>query len=225
MRTSRWGAGRQVNAGLAGWAGDGEEPGGQAGVPCGGQATPGGKAGRGVVGGLEQRVAPDEGDQGEVALQARPGPSLGVAEPELLLAVLVDPLDGPALVSQAELRVERPVVEAPGEGPLRLARVTRARPLAEEPAARAGRGAVGSVDAQAAGRAPAARVLGIEAGDRGPLVLRPGCRPRRRGGAGNGRAAASATSSGRRTPNVLETWTTSGSRRASRPARTVGTSP
>src|SRR4051812_19410958 len=46
----------------------------------------GGKAGHGVIGGVEEGVAPDEGDQGQMAVQARPGPALVVAEPELLFA-------------------------------------------------------------------------------------------------------------------------------------------
>jgi len=43
----------------------------------------------------------------------------GVA-PELLFAILMESLDGPALVGQAELLGERAVVQAPGEVPLRL---------------------------------------------------------------------------------------------------------
>ena len=58
----------------------------------------GGKAGRGALGGVEEGVAPDEGDQGEVAVQARPGPSLVVAEAERLLAVLMEPFNQPSIV-------------------------------------------------------------------------------------------------------------------------------
>ena len=94
----------------------------------------GGKAGRCLTGGVEENVAPDEGDQGQVAVQARPGASLVVAQPEFLLAVLMEPLDGPALVRQSELVVERSVVQGPGEVPLRVAVLTRKGTLADEPA-------------------------------------------------------------------------------------------
>src|SRR5947209_5551492 len=77
----------------------------------------GGKAGGGLLGGMEEGVAPDEGDQGKVAMQARPGPALVVAQPELLFAILVEALDRPALVHEAELVVERAVVQGPGEVP------------------------------------------------------------------------------------------------------------
>src|SRR5215210_1186661 len=85
----------------------------------------GGEAGRGLTGGVEEGVAPDEGDQGEVAMQARPGASLIVAEPEFLLPILMEPLDGPALVGQSELLVEGAVVQGPGEVPFRFAVLTR----------------------------------------------------------------------------------------------------
>src|SRR5437016_5030384 len=81
----------------------------------------GGKAGRGVPGGVEQSVAPDEADQGQVAVQARPGPSLVIAQPELLLAILMEALHRPALVGQAELLGHRTGIKLPGEVPLRLA--------------------------------------------------------------------------------------------------------
>ena len=99
----------------------------------------GGKAGRGPTGGVEEGVAPDEGDQGQMAVQARPGPSLIVAEPELLFAILMEAFDGPALVSQSELVIERAVVERPGEVPLRFAVLTRKGALTDEPPERAGR--------------------------------------------------------------------------------------
>src|SRR4051794_5087737 len=131
----------------------------------------GGEAGPCLAGGVEERVAPDEGDHGEVAVQARPGPSLVVAEPEFLLAILMEPLDRPALVGQAELLVERPVVQGPGEVPLRLAGFAGQRTLADEPAERAGRVAVCPVDAEAAGLAPAPLLLRIEDRDGQPLLL------------------------------------------------------
>src|SRR6266496_6549963 len=85
----------------------------------------GGKAGRGLTGGVEEGVAPDESDQGEVAVQTRPGPPLVVAEAECLLAILMKAFNGPALVGQTELVVEGAVIQGPGEVPLRLAVVTR----------------------------------------------------------------------------------------------------
>src|SRR3712207_6720120 len=138
----------------------------------------GGKAGRRLAGGVEQGVAPDERDEGEVAVQARPGPRLVVAQPELLLAILVEPLDRPALVGQAELLIERSVIKLPGDVPCRLALLAGQRALAEQPAERAGRVAMRPVDAQAAGLPLAALLLGIEDGDRRPLVGGHGRRPR-----------------------------------------------
>jgi len=132
----------------------------------------GGKAGRCLSGGVEEGVAPDEGDQGEVAVQARPGSSLIVAEAELLLAILMEALHGPALVGQAELVVKRSVVERPGEVPLRLAVLTGKGTLADQPAERAGGVAVGAVDTEAAGLALAPLLLRIEDGDGRPSLIR-----------------------------------------------------
>src|SRR5215210_7122906 len=138
----------------------------------------GGGAAPCLAGGVQESVTPDEGDQGEVAMQARPGPALVVAQPELLLAVLVEPLDRPALVGQAELRVERAVVEGPGEVPLGFAILTGQRALSDQPAEWAGGVAVSAVDAQAARLPLAPLLLGIEDGDRDPLRLRHGGRQR-----------------------------------------------
>ena len=122
----------------------------------------GGKACRGLTGGVEEGVAPDEGDQGEMAVQARPGPTLVVAEPELLFAILMKAFDGPALVGQSELVVEGAVVERPGEVPLRFAVLTTERTLTDEPTERAGRVAVGAMHAQSAGLALTPVLLRIE---------------------------------------------------------------
>src|SRR6266498_614064 len=116
-----------------------------------GRLREGGKAGRCLTGGVEEGVAPDEGDQGQMAVQARPGSALVVAEPELLFAILMEAFDGPALVSQSELVVERAIVERPGEVPLRFAVLTRKGTLADEPAEGAGGVAVGAVNTQSAG--------------------------------------------------------------------------
>src|SRR3712207_1543091 len=138
----------------------------------------GGKAGRRLAGGVEEGVAPDERDEGEVAVQARPGPPLVVAQPELLLAILVEPLDRPALVGQAELPSERSVIEPPGKLPFRPALPAGPRALAEQPAERAGRVAMRPVGAQGAGLRRAALRLGIEDGARRPLVGGHGRRQR-----------------------------------------------
>jgi hypothetical protein len=132
----------------------------------------GGKAGRRVTGGMEERVAPDEGDEGEMAMQARPGSSLVVAEPELLLAVLMEPFDRPPLMRPSELVVERAAVERQGEVPRRFAILTRKGTFADEPTTRTGRVAVGAVNLDVAGLALAALLLRIEDGDRCPLGIR-----------------------------------------------------
>lgn len=90
-------------------------------------------------------------------MQARPGASLVVAQPELLLASLMEPLHGPALVGQAELVVEWTGIERPGEGPLRLAVLARQWPLADEPADRSGRIAVRPMHAHPASLPQACR--------------------------------------------------------------------
>src|SRR6266496_1564571 len=141
----------------------------------------GGKAGHGRTGGVEEGVAPDEGDQGKVAMEARPGPALVVAKPQLLFAVLVEAFDGPALVRQSELVGERAVVERPGEVPLGFAVLTRKGTLADEPAEGAGGVAVGAVNTQSAGLALAPLLLRIEDGDRCPLLLGDGGGQRLRG--------------------------------------------
>ncbi len=132
----------------------------------------GGEAGRGLAGGVEEGEAPGEGDEGEVVVQARPGPPLVVAEPELLLAVLMEPFDGPAPVGQAEQVPEGPGIEGPGEVPLRFAVVPGQGALADQPAERAGRVAVGAVGAQAAGLPLGPLLLPIADGDGQPLAVR-----------------------------------------------------
>ena len=128
----------------------------------------GGEAGPCLTGGVEEGVAPDQGDQGQMAVQARPGSSLIVAEPELLLAILMEALHGPALVSQPELIVERTVVERPGDVPLGLTVLTRKGALADEPAERASGVAVRAANPQAAGLTLTPLLLRIEDGHRHP---------------------------------------------------------
>ncbi len=187
----------------------------------------GGKAGRRLTGDVEEHVAPDEGDEGHVAMQARPGPSLVVAKPELLFAILMEAFDRPALVRQSELVVEGAVVEGPGEVPLGLTVLTRKGTFTDEPTEGTGGVAMCPVHAEPTRLPLAALLLGIEDGDRRPLLVGDasrqclrgvqrcdlvGCgrvrgRPRRLA-SGRGWAAAAVTSPDSRTPNVLDTCTT-----------------
>src|SRR6266536_2723598 len=146
-----------------------------------GRLREGGKAGRCLTGGVEEGVAPDEGDQGQMAVQARPGPSLVVAESELLFAILMEALHSPALMGQPELVVEQAVVDQPGEVQLRLAVQARKGTLTDEPAEGAGGVAVVALHAQAARLPLTPLLLRIEDGDRRPLLLGDGGGQRLRG--------------------------------------------
>src|SRR5712691_10924547 len=68
----------------------------------------------------DDRVAPDQLDQGEVPMQPRPGPALVVVQPKLLLGVLVEALHRPPPVGYAHHVGQRELVQPPGEKPLRL---------------------------------------------------------------------------------------------------------
>ena len=59
---------------------------------------------------------------------------------QFLFPVLVKPLDGPALVREAELLGQREPVQMPGEGPLGRAGGAGQRTLPDQPAERAGAG-------------------------------------------------------------------------------------
>src|SRR5438128_228613 len=107
----------------------------------GGQTASGGKdrCGGGGLGttGPKEGIAPDETDQRQMAMQPRPGAALVVAQPQFLLAVLMEALDGPALMGQAQLLSQRAVVQRPGEVPevpLGLAVLAGEGPLADQPA-------------------------------------------------------------------------------------------
>src|SRR5947209_1747583 len=107
-----------------------------------GRLRPGGKVGGNGGGGgqprlAEEGIAPHQADQRQVAVEPWPGATLVVTHAQLLLAVLVEALDRPALVRQSELLGQRAVVQAPGEVPLGLAILTRHGPLADQPAERA----------------------------------------------------------------------------------------
>src|SRR6266545_7433178 len=138
-----------------------------------GRLRPGGKATlrggrRRLLGCGEDRVAPEEADQRQVAVQPGPGAALVVAQPELLLAVLVEPLDGPPRVGRAHLRGERGPRPAPGEVPPRVVGLARQRALADQPALRPGPVAVGAVDPEPADAAPARATVAVEHRHRPP---------------------------------------------------------
>ena len=140
--------------------------------------------------------------------------------------------------------VEGAVVEGPGEVPLGLTVLTRQGTFTDEPAEGAGGVAMSAVG----GQRQACRWLPCCCGSSTVTVAHcswgtpavsacAGCRGATWIGCGQGarptQAARLRDGVGRRlgdltrqrTPNVLETWTTYGSRRASRPARKVGFSP
>src|SRR6059058_2564921 len=141
-----------------------------------GRLRPGGKVRRSGDGlrvtDAEEGIAPDETDQCQVAVESWPGAALVVTQPQLLLAVLMEALDRPALVRQAELLGQRAVVHVPGEVPLGLAVLARQGPLADQPAERAGLIATGAVDAQSAGQALGTPLLWVEYGNPGPALGR-----------------------------------------------------
>lgn len=110
-----------------------------------------------------------------MAVETWPGASLVVAEPELLFAILMEAFDGPALMSQTELVIERPGIEVPGEVPLRLTGLTWEGALTDEPAEGTGGSAMRPVYAQPAGLSLAALLLWIEDGDRCPPRVRHAC--------------------------------------------------
>src|SRR6516225_6761909 len=106
-----------------------------------GRLRPGGKVlghggGRGQPRVAEEGIAPDQADQCQVTVEAGPGAALVITQPQLLLAVLMEALDRPALVSQAELLGQRALVHAPGDVPLGLTLLAGQRPLADQPAQR-----------------------------------------------------------------------------------------
>ena len=85
-----------------------------------GRLRPGGKVrgnggGRGQPRVAEEGIAPHQADQRQVAVEPWPGAALVVTQPQFLLAVLMETLDRPALVSQPKLLGQGAVVEAPGE--------------------------------------------------------------------------------------------------------------
>src|SRR6476469_4010658 len=87
----------------------------------------------------------------------------------------MEAFDSPALVSQSELVVERAVVQGPGEVPRRFAVLTRKGTLADEPAEGPGGVAMCAVHAQPNSLSLAPLLLGIEDGDRSPLLVGDAC--------------------------------------------------
>src|SRR4051794_29578292 len=90
-----------------------------------GKLRPGGKGrplGFGSSRRLENGIAPEETDQGQVTVQARPTAPLVVAQPQLLLPILMEALHGPAPMGQPQLLRQRAAIEPPGPVPFGLAR-------------------------------------------------------------------------------------------------------
>src|SRR5947199_2084231 len=194
-----------------------------------GRLRPGGKVrgnggGRGQPRVAEEGIAPHQADQRRVAVESWPGAALVVAQPQFLLAVLMETLDRPALVSQSELLGQRAVAQAPGEVPLGLVVLARQGPLADQPAERAGLIATGAWTRSRQAKRWVPRCCGSSTVTlvqrlvatalvnswllcNGPTCT--GCgwmrgRPGRRVG-GSGWRAALRTSAGRRTPTTLLT--------------------
>src|SRR2546426_11600664 len=102
-------------------------------LPAGGESP---RHGRILVRTRQQRVAPREAHQGEVALQSGPRPPLVVAQPQFLFAILMEALDGPPAMGQAHLRLQVQLVQPPGEVPLGVTLLPGQRALTQKPAAR-----------------------------------------------------------------------------------------
>src|SRR5437763_14170990 len=126
-------------------------------LPVGGESR---RCGGSLVGGSEQRVTPHEAHQGEVALQPRPRPPLIVPQPQLLFAILMEPLDGPPAMGQAHLRLQIHLRQPPGEVPFGLTLVPRPRSYTNEPTARPGHVIMSAMHPHAAhGRGLSARTM------------------------------------------------------------------
>ncbi len=111
-------------------------------------------------------------------MQPRPGAALVVAQPELLLAILMEAFHGPALVRQAELVSQRTVIQVPREVPLRLTLLAGHWAFPEQPALRPGDVAVRPLHAQPARLPLAALLLWVQDRDRLPPLRRDRCRQR-----------------------------------------------
>ena len=86
--------------------------------------------------GVHEGATPEETDWRQVPVQPRPETALVVAQPQELLAILVEPLDGPATARDLELAFQGKVVQVPGELPARLLLLPRQGPLSKKPALR-----------------------------------------------------------------------------------------
>ncbi len=102
---------------------------------------------------LQHGVAPDQTDQRQVAVQARPPAPLVVAQPQLLFAIFMKALDRPAAVGQLQLLRQRPAIQPPGEEPFRVPGRAGQGALPNQPTLRARDVAVGPMHPQAGGRA------------------------------------------------------------------------
>jgi len=112
--------------------------------PGGSGLRGGGRNGRGMSGdryvigivvsrGGKQGVAPEQAHQYQVTMQSRPGASLVVAQPELLLAILMEALYRPAFMAEPGLTRQRSVVQSPDEKPRCAAGGTRHWALTQKP--------------------------------------------------------------------------------------------
>src|SRR3954454_12842598 len=102
-----------------------------------GKLRPGGKrrpVRGGSGGGFQYRVAPDQAHQRQMALQAGPTPALIIAQPQLLLPILMEAFDGPAAMRQPRLVGQGTAVQSPGAVPFRVARLAGEGLFRQQPA-------------------------------------------------------------------------------------------
>jgi len=93
-----------------------------------GKLCPGGKSRRPrrvIGGGGKEGLTPDEADQGEVPMQPTPCATSVVAQAQLLLPVLMEPLDRPLSMGQARLCLAVARIKSPRKVPFRVAVLPR----------------------------------------------------------------------------------------------------
>src|SRR5215217_7557383 len=99
-----------------------------------------------LLGRRRQRIAPDQADQRQVAVQPRPTPPLIVAQAQLLLAVLVKPLDRPPGMGPLEQFLQGRLVQTPGEPPPGVTALPGQWPFPDQPAAGSRHGGVAPME-------------------------------------------------------------------------------
>jgi len=137
-----------------------------------GKRCPGGKSRRpsGVIGGGgKEGITPDEADQGEMPMQPNPGATLVVAQAQLLLPVLMEPLDRPPSMGQACLCLDGALIKSPRKVPLRVAVLPRHGALPDQPAERPCLVAVGTPRPQPADLPLGTALLRVQHGHRLPV--------------------------------------------------------